>query len=307
MMAGTTHDTKRSEDARARISVLSEMPGDWEAALHRWAFMNERFRTGDAPDRNTEYFLYQTLVGAWPIDLPRLKVVMQKSIREQKQQTSWTRPDEAYEAAVVAFLEGVHGNREFRDDLEGFLVPLVAAARNSALAGTLLRLTAPGVPDTYQGAELWDERLVDPDNRSAVDFERRRALLDELEALTPEETLAHRETGTSKLSVLRRGLEMRRRHPEAFGRDGGYRPVEATGEKAAHVVAFLRGETALTVVPRLCLTLGGDWADTAVRLPDGGWCDAFTGDRWDGGGDVPVGRVLGRFPVALLEREGGAS
>lgn len=303
MLCGTTHDTKRSEDARSRISVLSEMPGDWEAALHRWAFMNEGFRTGDAPDRNAEYFLCQTLVGAWPIELERLQVVMQKSMREQKQQTSWTRPDEAYEAAVATFVEGVHGNPEFRADLETFLVPVITAARSSSLAGTLLRLTSPGVPDTYQGAELWDERLVDPDNRRPVDFDRRRALLDQVEALTPEDALARLDEALPKLLVMRRGLEARRRHPEAYGRDGSYRPIEATGEKAAHVVAFLRAETALTVVPRLCFALAGEWGNSALPLPAGRWCDAFTGERWDGDATVPLRALLGRFPVALLERE----
>jgi (1->4)-alpha-D-glucan 1-alpha-D-glucosylmutase len=306
MLAGSTHDTKRSEDARARISVLSEMPTDWESAVHRWAFMNEAHRSGDAPDRNTEYLLYQTLVGAWPIDLERLQAVMQKSVREQKERTAWTRPDDAYEAALTTFVERVHGSAEFRADLEAFLQRLIPAARQSSLATVLLRLTSPGVPDVYQGAELWDERLVDPDNRRPVDYERRRRLLAEVDGLTVDEVLSRSTEGLPKLYLLRRALEVRRRHVDAFGPDGGYRPLEAGGEKAAHLVSFLRGEQVLTVVPRLCLTLGEDWGDTAIELPDGRWCDAFTGQPWDAGEPVLVSRLLGRFPVAMLEREAAA-
>lgn len=303
MLAGTTHDTKRSEDARTRISVLSEMPGEWEAALHRWAFLNERFRSDDAPDRNVEYLLYQTLVGAWPIELDRLQAAMLKSIREQKERTAWTRPDEAYEAAVAQFVDGVHGNADFRADLEAFLEPLVPAARVTSLAGTLLRLTSPGVPDIYQGADLWDERLVDPDNRRPVDFEHRRALLAECAELGPEQALARTHDGLSKLWLIQRALEVRRRQSAAFGPGGSYRAVRALGPRRGHAVAFVRGGVALTVVPRLSFTLGGDWRGSTLALPSGHWTDAIGGSSWDGGGRVLLAGLLARYPVALLERE----
>jgi (1->4)-alpha-D-glucan 1-alpha-D-glucosylmutase len=306
MLGGTTHDTKRSEDTRARIAVLSEMPNEWEGALHRWAFMNERYRREDAPDRNVEYFLYQTLVGAWPISLDRLQAAMEKSIHEMKERTAWTRPDAAYDDAVRAFVEGVIGNKAFTADLQTFLERLLPAARVASLATTLLRLTAPGVPDVYQGAELWDERLVDPDNRSPVDFDLRRRLLDEAKELTAEQALAGNDSGLSKLFLLRAALQVRRRHPGAF-RGGNYVPLEAAGSKAAHVVAFQRGDDVIAVAPRLCLTLGNGseaWSDTTIALPRGNWCDGITGSAWSGGNTLQVRELLGRFPVALLERDG---
>ena len=303
MLAGTTHDTKRSEDTRARVSVLSEMPAEWESALHGWAFLNERFRSGQAPDRNVEYLLYQTLVGAWPIPLDRLQAAMRKSVRELKEQTAWMRPDDAYEQAVADFVAGVHGNAAFRTDLEAFLEPLLPAARAASLAGTLLRLTSPGVPDLYQGAELWDERLVDPDNRLPVDFGRRRRLLAAAATLGPEEAIAGMEEGMPKLWLIHRALEVRRRHPDAFGRIGGYRRLAARGSKARHAIAFRRGADIAVVVPRLCLTLGGDWGEATLRLPDGRWRDALAGGTWDGSAPTPLAGLLGRFPVALLERE----
>lgn len=303
MLAGTTHDTKRSEDARARISVLSEMPSDWEAALHRWAFLNEPYRTGDAPDRNVEYLLYQTLVGTWPIELERLQGAMLKAIREQKEQTAWMRPDDHYERAVAGFVAGVHGNAEFRTDLEAFLESLLPAARASSLAGTLLRLTSPGIPDIYQGAELWDERLVDPDNRRPVDFPVRRALMAEVGALSAKDVLGRTGEGMPKLWLIRRALEARRRHPDAYGRSGAYQPLEAEGSKAEHAVAFLRGDAVVAVVPRLCLTLGQDWGDTTLDLPAGRWRDTLSEQIWSGGTHVALSALLARFPVALLERQ----
>lgn len=307
MLAGTTHDTKRAEDTRARISVLSEIPAEWESALHRWAFLNERFRSGTAPDRNVEHLLYQTLVGAWPIELERLQAAMLKSIREQKEQTAWIRPDDAYEAAVSQFVAGVHGNAAFRQDLEAFLEPLLPHARTSSLAGTLLRLTSPGIPDVYQGSELWDERLVDPDNRRPVDYEHRRGLMAKLEALTAEGARAQPADGLPKLWLIWRALSVRRRHARAFGRGAKYRPLAAHGPRAEHAVAFVRGADVVTVVPRLCLTLAGNWSTTSLRLPAGRWCDALSGDVWDGGTAVRVSELLARFPVALLEREGAPS
>ena len=304
MLAGTTHDTKRAEDARARIAVLSEIPAEWESALHRWAFLNEGFRRGTAPDRNVEHLLYQTLVGAWPIELDRLQAAMLKSIREQKEQTAWIRPDEAYEAAVSDFVAGVHGSAAFRKDLEAFLEPLLPHARTSSLAGTLLRLTSPGVPDVYQGSELWDERLVDPDNRRPVDFEHRRSLMKTVGTLSATDAVARPADGLPKLWLIRRALSVRRRHPAAFGRDGKYRPLTARGPKAGHAVGFVRGADVVTVVPRLCLTLAGNWGGTTLRLPAGRWCDALSGDVWSGGTAVRLSELLARFPVALLEREG---
>ncbi len=182
MLTTSTHDTKRGEDTRLRISALSEIPGEWFVAVKRWSAMNEGLGARDEAklDRNTEYFIYQTLVGAWPIEKDRLTAYMIKAVREAKMHTSWTDPVASYEEAVSAFIEGVLANERFKADLEAFIEPIIAAARVSSLSQTLIKYTAPGVPDCYQGTELWNLSLVDPDNRRPVDFGVRKRLLDEL-------------------------------------------------------------------------------------------------------------------------------
>ncbi len=200
MLATSTHDTKRSEDVRARLDLLSEIPEEWAAAVRRWRTLNEKHWGENPPDRSAEYLLYQTLVGAWPIDSERLWTYLEKAIREAKRKTSWTRPDPAYEAAVRGFAEGVLADSTFLADLAAFVAPLVAPGRVSSLAQVLLKLTAPGVPDFYQGSEIWDLSLVDPDNRRPVDYELRRRLLADLEGNpTPEAILARVDEGLPKL------------------------------------------------------------------------------------------------------------
>jgi (1->4)-alpha-D-glucan 1-alpha-D-glucosylmutase len=305
LLATSTHDTKRSEDVRARLVLLSETPARWEAAVRRWAARNARRRRRAGPDHNAEWFLYQTLVGAWPIGVERATAAMEKAVREAKEHTSWTAPDAAYEAALRDFVAGALADPEFVRDLEAFVAPLVAPGRVNALAQTLLKLTAPGVPDLYQGTELWTLTLADPDNRRPVDFASRRRLLAELDRLGPEELLARADEGLPKLWVVRQALALRRRRPGLFGPAGGYRALRARGARADHVVAFVRGEGAVTVVPRLVLGLGGDFRDTVLPLPEGRWHDALSGARVAGGADVPLAALLGRFPVALLAREDG--
>ena len=165
MLTTSTHDTKRSEDVRARLTLLSEIPTEWTAAVLRWSALNSRHRRGDLPDRNTEYLLYQTLVGAHPIGLDRLQQYLEKAVREAKTHTSWTAVDEGYERALREFVERALADPEFTAALEGFVRPLIGPGRVNSLAWKLLALTAPGVPDLYQGSELWDLSLVDPDNR----------------------------------------------------------------------------------------------------------------------------------------------
>jgi (1->4)-alpha-D-glucan 1-alpha-D-glucosylmutase len=301
MLATSTHDTKRSEDVRARLTLLSEIPAEWAAAVGRWSALNNRHRRGELPDRNTEYLLYQTLVGAFPIGVDRLQPYMEKAVREAKTHTSWTAVDEDYELALREFVERALADSEFATALEDFVRPLIGPGRVNSMAWKLLALTAPGVPDLYQGSELWELSLVDPDNRRPVDYDLRRHLLGELEGLGAEAAWARPEEGLPKLLVVQRTLQLRRRRPAPFGPSGTYRPLLAQGPKARHAVAFVRSEEVITIVPRLVLGLAGNWATTELELPPGRWRDEFTGAEMEGG-RRPLAGLLDRFPVALLSR-----
>jgi len=304
MLATSTHDTKRSEDVRARIGLLSELGDCWGKAVRRFASLNEKHRSGEYPDRNAEYLFYQTLVGAWPIETDRMLTYMEKASREAKAHTSWTSPNRAYDEALKKFVSGSLGDPEFRAQLEAFVQPLVGPGRVTALAQTLLKLTCPGVPDIYQGSELWTDSLVDPDNRRPVDYEQRRRLLAALEGASPETILERIDEGLPKLWLVRQALQLRKRRPEPFGHKGDYRPLAVTGSRAAHVVAFSRADAVVSVAPRLLIRLGGEWLDTQVALPPGRWHNELTGDDVDGGLHA-VSVLLQRFPVALLSRENG--
>ena len=302
MLASSTHDTKRSEDVRARLNALSEVPQRWSEAVERWAALNQRYRRGEWPDRNAEYLLYQTLVGAWPIERERVLAYMEKASREAKAYTSWTQPNRDYDDALQAFVEGVMTDDEFTRDLENFVAPLVETGRVNSLAQTLIKLTAPGIPDFYQGTELWDLSLVDPDNRRPVDYALRRRLLGEMKTMTVEQIWRRMDDGLPKLWVVRQALELRRER-KFFAPGDGYRGLIAQGAKSDHVVAFARGERAVTVVPRLTIKLGGDWDDTTIEVPPGRWRNQLT-DETNEGGALNVAALFKRFPVALLAREG---
>ena len=307
MVTTSTHDTKRSEDVRARLAALSEMPDGWEAAVRRWAAINEPHRRDGLPDRNAEYLLYQTLVGAWPIGTDRLLPYLEKAVREAKVHTSWLAPAAAYEDALRDFAGAVLADPVLTADLETFLPRVVEAGRVNSLAMKLLCLTAPGVPDVYQGSELWDLSLVDPDNRRAVDFDLRSRLLAELDGLGPhaaEVAWRRRDEGLPKLLVVSRALRLRAARPELFA-GGAYCELPVVGERAAHAVALCRGEAAAAIVPRLSVRLerAGGWGGTAVQLPAGAWVDHFTGREWPGG-SLPLADLLAAFPVGLLERVG---
>ena len=299
MLATTTHDTKRSEDVRARIALLSEIPRPWREAVGRWAAHNERHKQGGMPDRNTEYVLYQTLVGAWPIELDRVAAYMRKGVREAKVNTSWNNPKPEYEEALEAFIRNMLGDLEFVAELAAFVEPLIEPGRINSLSQVLLKLTAPGVPDIYQGNELWDLSLVDPDNRRPVDFDLCRRRLAALKTATPAEILQRMDEGLPKLWVIRQALSLRRNRPELFGRQGGYQPLRAGGARAEHVVAYLRGGKCAVVAPRWTIRLAGHWDDTSVVLPGEGWINELTGEEV-GAGAVPMRDLLKRFPVALL-------
>jgi (1->4)-alpha-D-glucan 1-alpha-D-glucosylmutase len=304
MLTTSTHDTKRSEDVRARIGRISEIPDQWVATRGRLAGLAAGHWPGEGtPDEPLLELMSQTLLGTWPISEDRLGAYLVKAEREAGLRTSWTAQDAAYETAIADMVRGCLSDPAFTDVVRRAVEPLLRPAREASLVQTTLKLLAPGVPDVYQGTELWDDSLVDPDNRRPVDFARRRALLDELSGeMLPEVALARLDDGLPKLWVVRTALALRARHPEAFGVDGDYRTLPTDGGHRERLVAFSRGGSVLCVVPRLTMSLGPDgWAGTRVELPDGAWDDVF-GKETRVGGWVAAEALLGRFPVALLER-----
>jgi (1->4)-alpha-D-glucan 1-alpha-D-glucosylmutase len=303
-LAGSTHDTKRSEDVRARIALLSEIPDEWPMAVRRWSHHNQRHRTYDMPDANTEYFLYQTMFGAWPISFERLRDYMLKVVREGKEQSSWTHQNKNFEDALEDFIRQACGDSEFMADFEKFTSRLVAAGRVNSLAQTLLRMVGPGVPDIYQGTELWDLSLVDPDNRRPVDYQRRRELIQELDSLAPAAIMERSDDGLPKLWTIRESLRLRRGKANCFGPDGRYTPLRAEGSRSDCFVAFQRGEEVIAAVPRLPIRIAREgWADTRLRLPEGAWNNILaSGESLSG--EILAADLFAIFPVALLVRNG---
>jgi (1->4)-alpha-D-glucan 1-alpha-D-glucosylmutase len=227
-----------------------------------------------------------------------------KAAREARLRTSWTAPDAGYEAALEHFVRGCLADTAFVAEVERFTAPLVGPGRVNALAQTLLKVTAPGVPDLYQGTELWDLSLVDPDNRRPVDYGARRRLLASLDEGDPASVLAAVDEGLPKLWLIARALDLRRRRPDLLGPGASYAPLEAAGGRRAHAFAFLRGDAALTVIPRLVLRLArtGGWSATALPLPPGRWHNVLDGREHEGATLLRIADLLERFPVALLER-----
>jgi (1->4)-alpha-D-glucan 1-alpha-D-glucosylmutase len=277
LLVTQTHDTKRSGDVRARIGALASMPEEWAAHVRRWLGATAEL---EGPDDVERYFVFQTLVGAWPLEAERLEAYMEKALREAKRRTNWIEPDEEHEAAVLGFCRALYSHRPFLDDFEPFAADVARAGDRAALGQLLLKLTVPGVPDVYQGDELLALALVDPDNRRPVDWERRRALLEEVRrGAAPREE-------TRKLWVIVRALLLRARRARAFA--GSYEPVEA-GERT---VAFLRGGEVLAAA---AVRGEGD----PVPVPAGRWRDVLNGGELQGGAEPPA---LGEHGIALLER-----
>jgi (1->4)-alpha-D-glucan 1-alpha-D-glucosylmutase len=308
LLATSTHDTKRSEDVRARMVAISEVPETWRQALPRWRAINRRAKRmledAQAPDANEEYLLYQTLLGTWPVDslgrpeptagaeyVERIQAYMAKALREAKLNTSWIQPNEQWDRTMNDFVAKILEDSPRNKFLPAFLPLAEEIARLGAinsLTQTLLKLTAPGVPDIYQGNEIWDFSLVDPDNRRPVDYARRREMLEGLSAVNPGELLRSWPDGRIKLFLTQRLLHFRREHAGLFGR-GGYVPLPASGTFAESCVAFARefeAQWIVVIAPRLSSRVGfppiGErWQDTAVQLPEllslDGSTELFTG------------------------------
>ncbi|MBW3638507.1 MAG: malto-oligosyltrehalose synthase [Actinobacteria bacterium] len=294
MTALSTHDTKRSEDVRARLVLLSQCPQEWREGVGRWAAMAKAYRVPAGPDPATEQLVWQTLVGAWPLSADRAAAYLEKATREAKDGTSWVDPVPDFDRALEAFVRGVLGDAPLCEDIAAFVERLAPAWQMTALAQKAIQLTVPGVADTYQGTELWDLSLVDPDNRRPVDWEQRRRLL----AATTGPPSPVDATGAAKLHLVARLLRLRRDTPELFLAGSSYEPLDV-GERA---VGFLRAGRLATVAPirALAVTDSGWGADSAL-LPPGRWQDVFTGGTHVGG-ELRLADLLGDFPVAVLLR-----
>lgn len=296
--ASTTHDTKRSEDVRARLSVVSEMPAEWEDHLKVWAKLNAPFKTTvnrhSVPDRSEEYFLYQTLLGVWPLDsegcaslLERVQAHIIKATREAMVHTRWTRPNQPHEDALLSFVSGIlsKDNADFLADFRQFHKKIAYFGMINGLSQTLLKITVPGVPDFYQGSELWDLRLVDPDNRGPVDFDKRTAAMNEIvtgEAGGPsaQNLIKSWHDGRIKLYLIWKALQFRSSHEEIF-RDGEFLPLQVEGRYSRNITAFARKHgsswlvaavpqwlSQVPVMPDRTKT-GFNWEDTRLVLPSG--------------------------------------
>jgi (1->4)-alpha-D-glucan 1-alpha-D-glucosylmutase len=295
-LTSSTHDTKRAEDVRARLNLISEIPEQWMESVRRWSAMNACHRQNEFPDRNAEYFFYQTLAGAWPLSIDRAQAYMEKAVHESKQHTTWTHRNEAYEKALQNFISETLHDPQFTTDLERFTGVLADAAAVNSLGQTLIRLTGPGVPDIYQGCEIWDLSLVDPDNRRPVDFELRQRLLASAKSLSAEAVWKQRAGGLPKLWLIQKTLQLRAQLTDFFSFN--YKPLMAVGGRAEHVVAFARGEKVITIVTRFLLKLKNDWQDTKLELPSGNWRNEFTGENF--AGEITMAKLFVQFPVALL-------
>jgi (1->4)-alpha-D-glucan 1-alpha-D-glucosylmutase len=338
MIATSTHDSKRSEDVRARINVLSEVPNEWKSNLMKWNKSNKKkkliIESQSIPDRNEEYLLYQTLIGAWPfgtmekpeyeIFIKRIQDYMIKALREAKVNTSWINPYSEYENAVITFVERILGdeaNNQFLNELKVFQKKISYFGLYNSLSQTLLKITCPGIPDFYQGTELWDLSLVDPDNRHPVDYSVRSWLFFEMKDRERkdinkliDEILSTKEDGRIKMFLIYKALTERKKQRELFGH-GNYIPLETGGTFKENIVVFARefkNSWAVLVIPRLLTyvikenrdPLGESvWNDTYIILPGNApsiWRDAITGATINGQEKLFVGEILKYFPCALL-------
>jgi (1->4)-alpha-D-glucan 1-alpha-D-glucosylmutase len=290
----STHDTKRAEDVRARLVLLSECAAEWGDAVTRWHAAARPYRSAAGPDAATEQLVWQTLVGAWPLSADRAVAYVEKATREAKARTSWVDPVPAFDAAVQSFVRGVLGDGALVAEVTRFVERLSPAWQITSLAQKAVQLTMPGVADTYQGTELWDLSLVDPDNRRPVDWDQRRRLLAELDAAGSAPPLE--DSGAAKLHLVSRLLRLRRERPELFGPEASYEPLDA----GARAIGFSRGDVVTVAPVRALQVQTAGWGDDRVTLPDGHWQDVLTGAARTG--EVGLQQLLADFPVSVLRR-----
>lgn len=302
MLASSTHDTKRSEDVRARLCVLSEIPEKWFALVAQWSAMNASAWGNHSPDRNAEYFIYQTLVGAWPISNERLSGYIQKALREAKRHTSWLAPDLEYEEALQQFVQSSLANNAFTTSLNEFVNFLIPYGNSNSLALTLIKLTAPGIPDIYQGTELWDNSLVDPDNRRPIDFSLRQKLLNSGRKLPSGSLLEPQNFPEAKIHLIQAALNVRRGNLQAFGALSNYQQLWAKGANSEHIIAYIRNDDVAVIVPRCLCKLQNDWADTSIDLGPAHWRNVLSPDQLPLTGKVLITQLFANFPIGLLTK-----
>jgi (1->4)-alpha-D-glucan 1-alpha-D-glucosylmutase len=332
--ATSTHDTKRGEDVRARINVLSEIPKEWEYNLKTWRKINrskkKNVNNRYVPDENDEYLIYQTLIGTFPFEdkdsayIERIKNYIVKAVREAKVHTAWLKPDTEYEEGCISFIEKIlqpSKENEFLKTFSSFQKKVAYYGIFNSLSQTLIKITSPGVPDFYQGTELWDLNLVDPDNRRSVDFRKRELFLQNIQAREKHDIIwfisdlfSKKEDGQIKLFLIYKALQCRKERPELF-REGSYIPLSVRGKYKENIVAYARtyqNAWALTIAPRFFTSLINDcelpvgehiWADTHILLPEGtptSWKDVITGQVVAAREQLFAGDVLKHFSASLL-------
>ena len=324
MLASTTHDTKRSEDVRARINILSEITEEWEEALGRWSKFNELYKVQDGdetiPDSNEEYLLYQTLIGTWPLKpmnhdahqiyVERIQKYMEKAVKEAKVHTSWINPNNQHDQGIQQFIEKIlsfDAQNPFLNDFKTVIPRISSLGMLNSLSQTILKLTSPGVPDIYQGNEVWDFTLVDPDNRQIVNFPLREELIDTLEADACHEYIQNPIDGRIKLFITQKTLQVRKKWPEVFSH-GDYLPLNVKGDMSAHAIAFARifeEKAIIVIVGRFFNFFMQDfqqykqpdcWQETSIELPPGlthiKFKDIFTGKEITSNGELSLHEVM---------------
>lgn len=315
MLATSTHDTKRGEDTRARLNVLSEMPAEWEQQVRTWYDLNRSSRKGLAPSPIDEYLLYQVLVGTWvdasdlPTYIDRIQKYMLKAVREAKVHTSWTEQNESYENSLTEFIAAILTSREFQESLSRFSQDVAYFGMFNSIAQVVLKTTAPGVPDFYQGSENWDLTLVDPDNRRPIDYRLRQQILDRVSTVPPAGLLKDWQTGSVKTFAVAKALRIRRETLALT--EGAYHPIEAVGEKSTHIIAFTRttgNSSVLVAVPRFVRTLTKgqkylpspqDWVDTRLNYSSSDrFENLLTGEAISG---LTAANLFATFPAAILK------